>query len=142
MVIYRDRIKVDWMLNSLQVISRRPSVNAIVSFIPSLCFVSISTFSLLTGSISHYWNACFLLCSIALGGWMILYSAQLRLGGGVVIYRSNLLLVWFLIFAVLISALARFASPQRYVAVLVLGLSRAAFHTAGSKHLILNPAKH
>jgi hypothetical protein len=37
-----------------------------LSLLACLSFVSISTFSLLTGSISHYWNACFLLCSTAL----------------------------------------------------------------------------
>src|SRR5580704_15402844 len=95
----------------------------ILSLLGALYFLAISTLSLLTRSVSHYWNGCFLLCSIALGGWMILYSAQLRLGGGVMIFRNNLLLVWFLIFAVLISLSARFVGQQRYIAVLVLALS-------------------
>jgi hypothetical protein len=103
----------------------------VLTFSALIFFVSISTVSVLTWHISRYWNACFLLCSFALGGWMILYSAQLRFGGGVFIHRNNLLLLWFLIFAVLISALARFGSPQRYIAVLVFfGLSLAAFHAA------------
>jgi hypothetical protein len=102
----------------------------ILSLLGALYFLAISTLSLLTRSVSHYWNGCFLLCSIALGGWMILYSAQLRLGGGVMIFRNNLLLVWFLIFAVLISITARFVGQQRYIAVLVLALSLAAFHIA------------
>ena len=102
----------------------------ILSLFGALYFLAISTLSLLTRSFSHYWNGCFLLCSIALGGWMILYSAQLRLGGGVMIFRNNLLLVWFLIFAVLISITERFVGQQRYNAVLVLALSLAAFHIA------------
>jgi hypothetical protein len=61
---------------------------------------------------------------------VILYSAQLRLGGGVMIFRNNLLLVWFLIFAVLISITEKFVGQQRYIAVLVLALSLAAFHIA------------
>jgi hypothetical protein len=102
----------------------------ILSLFGVLYFLSISTLSLLTRSGSHDWNGCFLLCSIALGGWIILYSAQLRLGGGLMIFRNNLLLVWSLIFAVLISITARFVGQQRYIAVLVLALSLAAFHIA------------
>jgi hypothetical protein len=102
-----------------------------LSFLGLVYFVSISTFSLLTGSLSHYWRGCFLVCSIALGGWIILYSAQLRLGGGgVMISLNNLLLVWFLILAVLISIITRFVGHQRYIAVLVLALSLVAFHIA------------
>jgi hypothetical protein len=48
----------------------------ILSFLGLFYFVSISTFSLLTGSLLHYSHGCFLLCSIALGGWIILYSAH------------------------------------------------------------------
>jgi hypothetical protein len=102
----------------------------ILSFLGLLYFVSISTFSLLTGTLSPYWHGCFLLCSIALGGWIILYSAQLRLGGGAMIFLNNLLLVWSLIFAVLISIFTRFVGQQRYIAVLVLALSLVAFHIA------------
>jgi hypothetical protein len=101
-----------------------------LSFLGLVYFVSISTFSLLTGSLSHYWRGCFLVCSIALGGWIILYSAQLRLGGGVMISLNNLLLVWSLILAVLISIITRFVGQQRYIAVLVLALSLVAFHIA------------
>ena len=52
----------------------------ILSLIAALYFVSISVASLLTKSIYHYWNVCFLLCSTALAGWMILYAGLLRLG--------------------------------------------------------------
>jgi hypothetical protein len=65
-----------------------------------------------------------------LGGWMIFYSALLRLSGGVTIFRNNILLIWFLIFAVFVSALARFAGTQRYAAVLVIGLALITFHIA------------
>jgi hypothetical protein len=101
-----------------------------LSLLACLSFVSISTFSLLTGRLSHYWNVCFLLCSTALAGWMILYAGQARLGGGVMIFLNNLMLFWFLVLAVLISALAKFSGPQRYVAVLILGLTLAAFYIA------------
>jgi hypothetical protein len=101
-----------------------------LSLLACLFFVSISTFSLLTGSLSHYWNVCFLLCSTALAGWMILYAGQARLGGGVMIFLNNLALFWFLVLAVLISALAKFSGPQRYVAVLILGLTLAAVYIA------------
>jgi hypothetical protein len=102
----------------------------ILSFLGLVYFVSISTFSLLTGSLSHYWRGCFLVCSVALGGWLILYSAQVRLGGGVMIFLNNLLLVWSLILVVLISIITRFVGQQRYIAVLVLALSLVAFHVA------------
>jgi hypothetical protein len=54
----------------------------------------------------------------------------LRLGGGVMILRNNLLLVWSLIFTVLIFIVARFVGQQRYISVLVLGLGLVAFHIA------------
>ena len=100
----------------------------ILSLIAALYFVSISVASLLTKSIYHYWNVCFLLCSTALAGWMILYAGLLRLGGGVMIFLNNLLILWFLVFAVFVSTALRFPSPQRYIAILVLALSLAAFH--------------
>ena len=78
--------------------------------------------------LSPDWNACFLLCSFALGGWMILYLGQLRLG--VVVFRNNVFLLFSLVLAVRISQFARFAGPQRYIAVLVLALSLVAFHIA------------
>jgi hypothetical protein len=106
------------------------AILVVLSLLACLSFVSISTFSLLTGSFTHSWNGCFLLCSTALAGWMILYAAQARLGGGVMIFLNNLLLLWFLAFAVLISALARFSGPQRYVVILILGLALAAFYIA------------
>jgi hypothetical protein len=61
---------------------------------------------------------------------MIFYSALLRLGGGVTIFRNNILLIWFLIFAAFVSALARFAGTHRYAAVLVIGLALITFHIA------------
>jgi len=97
---------------------------------PCAYFVAISSVSLFTWRISHYWRGCFLLCSIALDGWMIFYSALLRLGGGVTIFRNNILLIWFLIFAAFVSALARFAGTHRYAAVLVIGLALITFHIA------------
>ena len=101
-----------------------------LSLLAALSFLSLSTIALVTRRISNWWNACFLLSTVALGGWMIFYAAQLRLGGGVVIYRNNVLLFWFLIFAVLVSATLRFASPQRYMAILILAISLVIFHVA------------
>jgi hypothetical protein len=106
------------------------AILVLLSLLACLSFLSISTFSLLIGSLSHYWNGCFLLCSTALVGWMILYAGRARLGGGVMIFLNNLMLFWFLALAVLISALARFSGPQRYVAVLVWCLTLAAFYIA------------
>src|SRR5260370_1206382 len=102
----------------------------IISLIAALYFVSISVASVLTKSISHYWNECFLLCSTALAGWMILNAGLLRLGGGVMIFLNDLLIFWFLVLAVFVSTSLRFASPQRYIAILVWALSLAAFHIA------------
>ena len=54
---------------------------------------------------------------------------------------NNLMLFWFLALAVLISALARFSGPQRYVAVLIWGLTLVASYIAapiiGPSNLIL-----
>jgi hypothetical protein len=109
----------------------------ILSLVAALSFVSLSVGSLLTQSLSRYWNGCFLVCAIALAGWMILYTCQLRLGGGVMIFRNNLLLFWFLVVAVVVSMSMRFASPQRYLAFLVFILILAAFHIAVP--IMLNP---
>ncbi|HEY6943790.1 MAG TPA: hypothetical protein VI431_01520 [Candidatus Acidoferrum sp.] len=61
---------------------------------------------------------------------MLLYSGQLRIGGGIMLYRNNVLLLLALILTVLISALVRFPGHQKYFAILVLGLALAAFHIA------------
>ena len=61
---------------------------------------------------------------------MLLYTGQLRIGGGVMFYRNNVLLLLSLILAVLISAIVRFAGSQKYIAILVLALALAAFHIA------------
>jgi hypothetical protein len=102
----------------------------ILSFLALLVFITLSAVSLVTWSVPHFWNLCFLLCAISLGGWMLWYTGQLRIGGGVVIYRNNVLLVLSLILAVLISAIVRFAGSQKYIAILVLALALAAFHIA------------
>jgi hypothetical protein len=100
-----------------------------VSLITAVYFVFISATSLLTQSVSHSWSWCFLVCSTALAGWMILYGCQLRLGsGGVMVFLNNLLLFWFLVFAVFVTASLGFAGPQRYIALLLWAVSLAAFH--------------
>ena len=102
----------------------------ILSFVALLVFMTLSAVSLATWSDPHFWNLCFLLCAVSLGGWMLLYTGQLRIDGAVVIYRNNFLLLYSLILAVLISAVVRFAGHQRYIAILALGLALAAFHVA------------
>lgn len=61
---------------------------------------------------------------------MLFYAGLLRIGGAVFYRRNNVLLLHSLILAVLVSAVARFAGHQRYIAILVLGLALAAFHIA------------
>jgi hypothetical protein len=61
---------------------------------------------------------------------MIFYTLRLRLGGSLFVMRNNVVLLWSLIFAVMISSVLRFASPQRFIAILLLGVSLAAFHIA------------
>jgi hypothetical protein len=102
----------------------------ILSLLAVLLFLSLSIISLTTQRIPRYWNLCFLLNALALGGWMIFYSVQLRFGGGVMIYRNNFLFFWLLVFTVLVSTILRFASPQRYMAILILALSLVMFHVA------------
>jgi hypothetical protein len=102
----------------------------VLSFLGLLVFLSVSVVSLLGRNITYYWSWCFLLCATALGGWMVLYTAQLRLAGGLTIYRNNLLLFIGLLLAVFISATLRFASPQKYVALSLLVLSLIAFYLA------------
>jgi hypothetical protein len=102
----------------------------ILSFMALLVFVTQSAVSLATWRILHFWNLCFLLCAASLGGWMLLYSGLLRIGGAVFYRPNNVLLLYSLILAVLISAVVRFAGHQRYIAILVLSLALAAFHIA------------
>lgn len=102
----------------------------ILSFLALLAFVALSAVSLVTWSVPHFWNLCFLLCAVSLGGWMLLYTGQLRIGGGIIIYRNNVLLLLSLVLAVLISAVVRFVGHQKYIAILTLGLALAAFYIA------------
>lgn len=102
----------------------------IISLVALLVFITLSAVSLATWTVPHFWNLCFLLCAVSLGGWMLLYTGHLRIGGGVFLYRKNVLLLFSLILAVLVSTLVRFAGHQRYVAILALGLALAAFHVA------------
>jgi hypothetical protein len=101
-----------------------------VSIIALLTFFSVSIASIVTRHISRHWNVCFLLCSCALGGWMVYYAGSLRLGGEVMFYRNNLILFYVLTLSVLISAIARFSSPKRYIAIAVLLVSLVAFNVA------------
>jgi hypothetical protein len=68
---------------------------------------------------------------------MLIYTGQLRIGGGVFLLRSNVLLLFSLILAVFVSAIVRFPGYQKYFAVLILALALAAFHIAGGG--ILSP---
>jgi hypothetical protein len=102
----------------------------ILSLVALLVFITLSAVSLATWTVPHFWNLCFLLNAVSLGGWMLLYTGRLRIGGGVFFYRKNVLFLFSLILAVLVSTLVRFAGHQRYVAILALGLALAAFHIA------------
>ena len=102
----------------------------ILSFVALLVFMTLSAVSLTTWRVPHFWNLCFLLCAVSLGGWMLWYTGQLRIGGAVVFYRSNFLLFYSLILAVLISAVVSFGGHQRYFAILLLVLALVAFHIA------------
>jgi hypothetical protein len=109
----------------------------VVSLLSLAIFVGLSAFSIMTWSVPHFWSACFLLCSVSLSGWMLIYTGQLRIGGGVFLLRSNVLLLFSLILAVFVSAIVRFPGYQKYFAVLILALALAAFHIAGGG--ILSP---
>jgi len=102
----------------------------VLSLLSLAFFVTLSAVSLVTWSVPHIWKVCFFLCAVSLSGWMLLYAAQLRIGGGVFIYRNNIILLFSLILAVLISAFIRFTGHQRYVAILVVGLCLAVFYIA------------
>ena len=102
----------------------------VLSFLSLLVFTTLSAVSLVTWRVPQFWNLCFLLCAVSLGGWMLLFTGQLRIGGGVLVRRNNVLLLLSLIIAVLISSVVRFAGHQKYIAILALGLALAAFHIA------------
>jgi len=99
----------------------------ILSLVAVLSFVSLSSITLVTRRVSCYWIACFLSSSLALSGWMIFYAARSRLRGGVTVVPNILLLFWFLVLAVLVSAILSFSSRHRFIVILVLALSLAVF---------------
>ena len=109
----------------------------VVSLSALAVFVTLSAVSVATWSVPHFWNICLLLCSISLGSWMLLYTGQLRIGGGVFLLRNNALLLLSLVLAVIISAIVRFPGYQKYYALLILALALTAFHIAGGG--ILSP---
>src|SRR5215470_20380059 len=92
----------------------------ILSFFALAVFVVLSVVSLVTWSVPRFWNLCFLLCSVSLGSWMLLYTCRLRIGGSVFFFLKNVLLLFSLTLAVLISAFLRFAGQQKYIAMLAL----------------------
>jgi len=102
----------------------------ILSLFALLLFITLSAVSLVTWSVPNFWNLCFLLCAVSLGGWMLLYTGQLRIGGGVVLGIKNILLLYSLILTVVISAVVKFTGQQKYIAILVLGLALTAFYVA------------
>jgi hypothetical protein len=108
----------------------------ILSLLALLFFIAVSAVSLVTWSVPHTWNLCFLLCAVSLGGWMLLYTGQVRIGGGVMVGIKNILLLYSLILAVVISAVVRFAGHQKYVAILALALALTTFYVAAP---ITNP---
>jgi hypothetical protein len=102
----------------------------VLSLFALLVFITLSAISLATWSVPRFWNLCFLLCAVSLGGWMLLYTGLLRIGGALFYPRKYVLLLYSLILAVLISTVVNFAGHQRYVAILALVLALAAFHLA------------
>jgi cellulose synthase/poly-beta-1,6-N-acetylglucosamine synthase-like glycosyltransferase len=102
----------------------------ILSLFALLFFITLSAVSMVTWSVPRFWNLCFLLCAVSLGGWMLLYTGQLRIGGGVMLRITNILLLYSLILAVVISAVVKFTGQQKYIAILVLGLALTAFYVA------------
>ncbi len=56
------------------------------------------------------------------------YAGSLYLGGGILIFRNNVVLFWLVAFAALISAFFGFRSSQRYIAISVLVLCLLAFN--------------
>jgi len=102
----------------------------VLSVLALAIFVTLSVVSLATWTVLRFWNVCFYLCAISCGGWMVLYTGQLRIGGGVFLRRNNVLLLLSLILAVSISTVVRFAGHQRYIAIAALVLLLALFHVA------------
>src|ERR1700745_2386003 len=76
----------------------------------------LSALSLITKRIPRYWTLCFILCAVAMAGWMSYYAVMFIRGGGMMIYFSNLILFWLLALATLSSAFVGFKYPHRYIA--------------------------
>ena len=97
---------------------------AVSSLVAVLAFVLVSVHSIVIRHISRYWNIPFLLGSGSLAGWFVCYALLRRFGGGVMLYRGNVVILVCLAVATFVSIIFRFASPQRYYAIagLILGL--------------------
>ncbi len=90
----------------------------------------LSVQSLITERISRYWKLCFILCAVAMAGWMSYYAVMFIRGGGMMIYRSNLVMFWLLALATLSSAFVGFKYPHRYIAVSTVALIVAGYSYA------------
>jgi hypothetical protein len=101
-----------------------------LSFAGALFFTACSTASIVNRRICRHWKACFVICSAALGGWMALYAGQLRFGGGVMFDTGNIILLWFLILAVVISAILAFNGRSRHIVLGTIALSLVGFDVA------------
>ena len=106
------------------------AVLLILSLAAILYFVCLSVASFVTTRFAYAWSASFLLSSAALGGWMLFYAGLLRIGGGLMYLRRNVVLFWILIITVLASATVRFSGPHRYFAILGVAVSLIGFHVA------------
>lgn len=102
----------------------------VLSFLGALLFVACSAVSIATSRVSRYWKACFVVCASALGGWMLLYAGQLRIGGGLMLFSGNIITLWFLIVAVLVSVILGFEGRSRYLALGGYVISLVAFDMA------------
>ena len=88
------------------------AVLLILSLAAILYFVCLSVASFVTTRFAYAWSASFLLSSAALGGWMLFYAGLLRIGGGLMYLRRNVVLFWILIITVLASATVRFSGSS------------------------------
>src|ERR1700720_659913 len=77
----------------------------VLSLVAVLAFVLVSIHSVVIKHISRYWNIPFLLCSGSLAGWFVYYAVLLRFGGGVMLNRTNVVILLCLTVATFISTI-------------------------------------
>src|SRR5713101_5090398 len=89
-------------------------VTVLTVILTLLCLLASSSLLVLSAlgkASAKYWAICFWCCLAALLGWIVPHSVRLFWGGGVMVFRNNLVAFWLIVLATFVSAFFAFESP-------------------------------